>query len=501
MNLSPAILVETLSAKLSFVHIRSSIDLCISDVRLYSPDDTACEEGGTILYLLRPEQLSSYFERSVSDCFAVACCDPEITIPEEMEYFIFSPGICFESAFSALQRVFHDFRLWESALLQGMIRSCSMEELMVIAAQPLYNPLALFDVSFVLIATGGEIPAGQLDSTWADVMREGYFPMGVQDRKKEDLLWNAHQPFRTRVGNTIKASTCIRSQGNIVGYLGMTNLQAPITDGQLSILYAIQTIFESHRFFYSIQRFSTLLTRLLLGYSVETSVIDYYLKSLSWHKCRQFCLLILTNATGTALRDGEISSTIHRLKDIFHDSLIFPFEDCIVIVSAVTDPEDRTCLNSILHDMQLLCIKSLSFYPFSYIRHAYLQCRMVLACAPPCQPGVLSFDEKYQDCVLSAMSDSISLTALCNPYIFNLKDKKNGMDFIHSLRIFLMHGKNYSEASAELHVHRNTLIYRIERMEEYLGMNFHAANEQTLFQLYLSCLISEKSTAEFQEKK
>lgn len=505
MKLSSVILVEALSQKLELIHIHSDIDLCISDVRLYSQNSEISKEENSLLYLLRPEQLPSYLAQARTTCFAVAGGDLEISISEQQEYFVFSSDICFEDAFTALQDVFRNYQIWESALLQGMIGASSIDDLMAIAARYLPNPIALFDVSFVLIATGGEIPPDHLDSTWADVVREGYFPMGVQDRKSEELLWNAHKPFRMKVGTTTKASACIRYQGKIIGYLGMTDLRTPITDGQLSILYAIQRIFESTVFLSGMQgftdhRFSTLLTRLLRGYSIEKGVIDYYLRMLSWHNCKQFHLFLVMNTESAVLRDEEIFPTIQRLKTTFRNPIIFPFEDSIVIVSAISGPENRQHLNDILSDRKMLCIESLPFYPFSYLRHAYLQCRMTLSCVHEvAQPCMISFYEKYQECILSALSDSTSLSALCNPYIFCLKKRKNGMDFIRSLRVFLMHGKNYSEAATELHVHRNTLIYRIERMEQYLEIDFHAANEQTLFQLYLSCLICERSVTESQE--
>lgn len=498
MRINLSIIAEMLAKHIYFYVSSSELDLDISDIEIFSAK--CFESNSETMYLVKHELLPQFLEEHSDVCFATTYCDANELLPYGKRYIVFADGISFETAFFEISRVFRYYREWEMRILHALIDQQKIEDILSLCAQPLNNPIALFDPSFVLIATGGYVPSDHLDRTWSGVLTSGYFAFGAQDKGNDKNLWNSTRPIRIKVEDTTKASTCIRCQGRIAGYLGSTELCAPITDGQLSLMHAIQCIFESNSYLSSMQflpdrRISVLLTRLLLGYHVEDSAIDYYLRTLSWQGNNIFGVNLITALSGEKLTDEEVAPTIQNIKPSFCESIIFPFEECIAVITREKEGVETRCSNNlreILHSRQLMCIKSLPFHEFSYLRYAYLQCRMLLPLLQDkSRPEIYQFADYYQECVLTALVDSASLTALCNPDILNLCNKRNGKEFVHSLRVFLMHGKNYSEAATELSIHRNTLIYRIEQMEKILNINFHQESESTLFQLYLSTLICD----------
>ncbi len=48
-------------------------------------------------------------------------------------------------------------------------------------------------------------------------------------------------------------------------------------------------------------------------------------------------------------------------------------------------------------------------------------------------------------------------------------DRARRAEFVQTLDAFLRAGGNHMRAARHLHVHRNTLIYRLERIQELLG--------------------------------
>jgi purine catabolism regulator len=48
-------------------------------------------------------------------------------------------------------------------------------------------------------------------------------------------------------------------------------------------------------------------------------------------------------------------------------------------------------------------------------------------------------------------------------------DRARRAEFVQTLDAFLRAGGNHMRAARDLHVHRNTLIYRLERIQELLG--------------------------------
>ncbi|WP_238885973.1 PucR family transcriptional regulator [Clostridium sp. YIM B02551] len=56
-------------------------------------------------------------------------------------------------------------------------------------------------------------------------------------------------------------------------------------------------------------------------------------------------------------------------------------------------------------------------------------------------------------------------------------DKKNNSDLVHTLDIFLAEDCNIGKTAEELFIHRNTLKYRITRIQEILSCDFENVNE------------------------
>lgn len=64
---------------------------------------------------------------------------------------------------------------------------------------------------------------------------------------------------------------------------------------------------------------------------------------------------------------------------------------------------------------------------------------------------------------------------------FNSGFKKIDQEMIKTIDMFFKCGLNLSEASKELYIHRNTLIYRIEKIQKYTGFDIRNFNEAVIF--------------------
>lgn len=68
-------------------------------------------------------------------------------------------------------------------------------------------------------------------------------------------------------------------------------------------------------------------------------------------------------------------------------------------------------------------------------------------------------------------------------------DKKNSTEFVHSFHIYLRNFKNIKDSATTLNIHRNTMFYRVEKIESILNVDLNDVD--ILFQLYLSYKILE----------
>ncbi len=48
-------------------------------------------------------------------------------------------------------------------------------------------------------------------------------------------------------------------------------------------------------------------------------------------------------------------------------------------------------------------------------------------------------------------------------------DAEHGTDYVHTLRVVLRLDRSWQRAAAELHIHKQTLGYRIRRIEQITG--------------------------------
>jgi len=48
-------------------------------------------------------------------------------------------------------------------------------------------------------------------------------------------------------------------------------------------------------------------------------------------------------------------------------------------------------------------------------------------------------------------------------------DAEHGTDHVHTLRVMLAHDRSWQQSAAELHIHKQTLGYRIRKIEQLTG--------------------------------
>jgi DNA-binding PucR family transcriptional regulator len=100
---------------------------------------------------------------------------------------------------------------------------------------------------------------------------------------------------------------------------------------------------------------------------------------------------------------------------------------------------------------------------------------------------MLSFYEEFTaDHMIDIAFKNIDLKQFCDENLLKLieYDKSNNTTFAGSLYEFLIHERNLAHTAKALHMHRNTLIYRINKIQEIT--NHDLENSSYRFRLLLS---------------
>ena len=93
--------------------------------------------------------------------------------------------------------------------------------------------------------------------------------------------------------------------------------------------------------------------------------------------------------------------------------------------------------------------------------------------------------------MINSLEKDASLQSFCHPQILSLKkhDDDSGSEYVKTLYHYLLCGKKLTEAADSLFIHRNTLKYRLSRIQELVDYNFN--DTENVFQTLASCRFVE----------
>lgn len=122
------------------------------------------------------------------------------------------------------------------------------------------------------------------------------------------------------------------------------------------------------------------------------------------------------------------------------------------------------------------------------LRESYRQARQALFMARRlADPNPLYFGELNVYRLLFQLEYSPELVSFCNEIIGPLVeyDRTQGTDLIETLTAYFAHKGNLSQTAEALFVHRNTLLYRMERIREISGLDLDNPETRLSIQLAL----------------
>lgn len=105
------------------------------------------------------------------------------------------------------------------------------------------------------------------------------------------------------------------------------------------------------------------------------------------------------------------------------------------------------------------------------------------------EQGVFQFKDMTVLELLTNYQRNHKIISLVAPEIFTIYDvdQKKGSDYLPTLSAYLRHGGRSQKICSELHIHKNTLLYRVEKLRTAFGLQLDDGEAQ--FRYYLSLVI------------
>ncbi len=178
------------------------------------------------------------------------------------------------------------------------------------------------------------------------------------------------------------------------------------------------------------------------------------------------------------------------LKSLFPEYRFVHYRDSILFFVNLGNPNQHlephaqvtlSRLNDYLKQADAYAGVSIRFRELKDIRQAYFQAESALRLGKMLgtednrgqEKQIFWYSDYYVYHILDAAHERIPELDLLNALYKEIVqyDAAHHTDYRHILLTYLHHGRNYTDAAKELHMHRNNVIYHIQRMSELFQMN------------------------------
>jgi len=512
-ELNVSIIAEYLSEHISATSKDPAIDLTLKAADIFSAESTEREIKTDVLYIVDADSLDDFAAVMQSTACGGSLSlaftgDYREDIDERInksagnaEWLFFKEGIGMIEALRLISETFRHYSEWKDDILRALLNRIPVGKMLDICAKEMKNPFALIDTYSTVIGVGGRIPE-KPDAVWEPVLHDKFLRPQDFPTVNEKTFFDSPVPLYKEVPElSVNFACCaLHSQGRLAALIGETEIYAPISMAQLSLLYLLQRILDdadamSFLLRYSDGRMSYTLDRLLKGENIGNETVRFFLARQKWKADDSFQLIYVYRAgdEDTSFDEDERRILANRIARALPGSVFaFPETGIVVLRNKSLEIEEGT-LKLICSRYEACAVTSAESFPLPYIHLAYSQCITAAKANPDAEEGsLLRFGECYTDCLLAKLGETCDISLFCMPEIMRIGAGSNGGEYIKCLKTYLLNGRNMTDTARKLYLHRNTLIYRIEKMEKEIGMNFSEANDNQLISLLFSCLIFER---------
>ena len=341
------------------------------------------------------------------------------------------------------------------------------------------------------------------------VILTGYTPLEYYtDAQKKELfmkLGDQKGPFLYKSSESDKYTNLIANlykNDMKIGSFGSTDINQPYSMGQQSLVGHLKKVVEAafcvqtEEDFY-ISNSTSIIERMLKGFFVEEKAIKAIISELNWNNFNSYYLVVFDCFIADFAEESMVKVYRSHIKRFLPKALIVLYKSQLVAVQP-SDIEFYSLkdFKKKLSESGLKCGISFKFSDFIDLKYYYKQAVSAL------REGMGKLDSlsKHTNCFLyqdyftedliHSLEKESGLRHLCRPEIFILKehDDNAGSEYIKTLYQYLLCGENISATSEALFIHRNTLLYRIERIKEMINTDLD--DNSHLFHLLFSCILA-----------
>jgi len=497
---APIFLEELKDLTLKSVFSDDYLNRNISFSMVYNPEDVP---KGHILYIVKAEELTNKMDLSLNPAFLCIGKPPKIFLNQGCTVlYTERPNISVLELLNRVLTIFDVYNRWEEELLDGLNRDIPIQSLAAIAEPMIRKPMALvlpnYKTLFYLVS-----PEYYDVQNYYDFLEYAHFDenhemyMSVEDiniLESDTAYLEAEKEVEPAIYHEIiygyrTLYYNLRIDGKYIARLLIDEVGSSLTDRDVTLckfLGNLFTIYLSRKSLHDYNQpkaINLLLKNMLDHQLVPLERINRDLKEVHWADADDyFCMVVMTKIPEQ--KPQVLSAFVIHLPQNFPSFHSITYNDNLVFVfnRTASQTEKKKILSMILprlKEAQMQCGISMSFTSFKNLYYFYKQAKNALALGKEAQGEQWSyhFETYINQYFIKKCKDNMIPEALCPEGLLRLLnyDRQMKTDYTNILHVYLDCNMNIAETARQTFLHRNTLLYRLNKISEILKLDLSDA--------------------------
>lgn len=398
-----------------------------------------------------------------------------------------------------------------TAITHELFNNASIKTLLKITADLIGNPIFLSDTSTKILDTSDENELAQVnDELIKCVLENGFVTSDLFEKydyanllktieqSKKAFLLESHISEKS---NRIIASIMINNQyfGWLVAVISRNEFKPEHCEILDILANAISIELERNKTSLALNSTENLLLDLFTGQFASAEDFGRRARGFGWTLSESYNIIVIChqNPTNNTTQSGMRSMMAYKN----HLSLVFPSiksiyikERLVLLLESRVNAQILNNLEIFLNNYNLIASVSNSFSNIVDFKEYYEQAADILNLGLRLnkESNIFYYNDLYLYHCIDTLKKTGHLEYYCLPELLQVVkyDRSYNTNFAETVHIYL-NFRNIKDTADYLKIHRNTLIYRLEKFKELTNLNLSNGND--IYKLWLSFLILEVS--------
>lgn len=408
--------------------------------------------------------------------------------------------------FNRIGDCLEQFAQWELKLRE-LLLTRRLNEAMTLLGKIFGNAVYLVDSGFRVLAIESNEIYSELSAIWKHLVTYGFIPYHILSGLRSTGEMNALQTqkdaslFYSTCFNNKFINRCLYQDGVLWGHFFVVGYRRGFTDGDLAYAQWVGSVLEQTLSHLADPVFSrdldheTFFLHVIDRSLTDREQIAQQLRPLGWDPEGKYRILSLRADVNILMLAPLLCDKLERLFScrsvIWNDLVVgvFPIQED----AAGAMLQDR--LRAFINQEALIAGLSDVFDGFYRLPDNCRQAVRALELGAGRPGSLTAYGDIAVTHLIRSLEPEFSLDMFCDKAVFRLRDydMANESEYLHTLEVYLRSERRLTDTAAALFIHRNTLIYRIERISKLTGLDLD--DPDIRLRVLMSCrILREKGT-------